>query len=61
MPDVVAALLMQQSLVARVRLGRSLFDDAAAGRETWAGLTNMLDATIFKSWHKIAAHFRHYN
>lgn len=59
MLDVVTALLMQQSLVAGDRLGRAFFDDAAAGRETWADLTNMSQAAVLKRWHKVAANCRH--
>lgn len=60
MPDVVAGLSMQQSLVARNGLCRALII-AGAGRESWADLANMVQATFLKSWHKVAAHRRHYN
>lgn len=61
MPDVIAALLMQQRLVARSGLGSSLFDDAAPACESRADLTNMLQAIVLKSWDKVSTHRRDYN
>lgn len=61
MPHVIAALLMQQRLVARFGLGGSLFDDTAPGCETRADLTDMLQTTVLKSWSKVSTHRRNYN
>lgn len=61
MPDVIAALLMQQRLVARFGLCSSFFDDTASGCEARADLTNMLQATVLKIWGKVSTHRRDYN
>ena len=52
---------MQQRLVARFGLGDSLFDVTAPGRETRADLTDMLQATVLKSWDKVSTHRRGYD
>ena len=59
--DIVAALLMQQSLVARIRLADAPFDVTAACRKVWANLAYVLQAPVFGIQHKVTTNSRQHD